>query len=50
MTEVEKKRYLLQMRVNRARTQMPSHIVLRVFRDPGECVEIEEMLVGLAVG
>ena len=47
MTEVEKKRYELQMRVNRARTQMPSHIVLRVFREPSECVEIEEMLVGL---
>ena len=47
MTEVEKKRYVLQMRVNRARTQMPSHIVLRVFREPSECVEIEEMLAGL---
>ena len=47
MTEVEKKRYLLQRRVNRARTQMPSHIVLRVFREPSECVEIEEMLAGL---
>jgi hypothetical protein len=47
MTEVEKKRYELQMRVNRARTQMPSHIVLRVFREPSECVEIEEMLAGL---
>ena len=47
MTEVEKKRYLLQSRVNRARTQMPSHIVLRVFREPSECVEIEDMLAGL---
>ena len=47
MTEVEKKRYQLQMRVNRARTQMPSHIVLRVFREPSECVEIEEILAGL---
>ena len=47
MTEVEKKRYVLQMRVNRARTQMPSHIVLRIFREPSECVEIEEMLAGL---
>ena len=47
MTEAEKKRYLLQTRVNRARTQMPSHIVLRVFREPSECVEIEEMLAGL---
>ena len=47
MTEVEKKRYVLQTRVNRARTQMPSHIVLRVFREPSECVEIEQMLAGL---
>ena len=47
MTEAEKKRYDLQMRVNRARTQMPSHIVLRVFREPSECVEIEEILAGL---
>jgi hypothetical protein len=47
MTEVEKKRYELQMRVNRARTQMPSHIMLRVFREPSECVEIEELLEGL---
>lgn len=44
MTEVEKKRYELQMRVYRARTQMPSHIVLRIFREPSECVEVEEML------
>ena len=44
MTEVEKRRYELQMRVYRARTQMPSHIVLRVFREPSECVEVEEMI------
>lgn len=46
MTEVEKKRYELQMRVYRARTQMPSHIVLRVFREPSECVEAEEIIGG----
>ena len=34
MTEVEEKKYLLQRSVNRARTQMPSHIVLRVFKEP----------------
>lgn len=45
MTEVEKRRYELQMRVYRARTQMPSHIVLRVFREPSECVEVEEMIL-----
>jgi hypothetical protein len=50
MTEVEKKRYELQMRVYRARTQMPSHIVLRVFREPSECVEVEEMMRGVELG
>ena len=45
MTEVEKKRYELQMRVYRARTQMPSHIVLRIFREPAECVEVEEEML-----
>lgn len=45
MTEVEKKRYELQMRVYRARTQIPSHIVLRVFREPSECVEVEEEIL-----
>jgi len=44
MTEAEKKRFELQTRVNRARTQMPSHIMLRVFRDPSECVEVEEVM------
>ena len=44
MTEVEKKRYELQMRVYRARMQMPSHIPLRVFREPNECVEVEEVM------
>ena len=47
MTDAEKKRYELQMRVNRARTQMPGHIVLRVFREPSECVEIEDILAAL---
>jgi len=45
MTEVEKKRYELQMRVYRARTQMPSQIVLRIFREPAECVEVEEEML-----
>jgi hypothetical protein len=41
---VTKRRNELQTRVYRARTQMPSHVVLRVFRDPAECVELEEIL------
>jgi len=32
------------MRVCKARRQMPSHIVLRVFREPSECVEVEEVM------
>jgi len=44
MTDTEKRRYELQLRVYRARTQMPSHIPLRVFREPSECVEAQEIL------
>lgn len=41
---VTKRRNELQARVYRARMQMPGHVVLRVFRDPAECVELEEIL------
>ncbi|KAJ6594203.1 hypothetical protein B0H19DRAFT_917133 [Mycena capillaripes] len=44
MSEEERKRYELQLRVWRARTQMPGHIPLRIFRDPAECAEAEEVL------
>jgi hypothetical protein len=44
MSEAEKKRQELQMRVYRARTQMPGHVPLRVFRSAAECVEVEEIL------
>ncbi|KAG6899640.1 hypothetical protein C0993_008417 [Termitomyces sp. T159_Od127] len=44
MTEGEKRRSALQARVHLTRTLMPGHIPLRVFRDPGECVEAEEVL------
>jgi hypothetical protein len=44
MPEGERKRYELQLRVWRARTQMPGHVPLRIFRDPAECVEAEEAL------
>ncbi|KAL5531746.1 hypothetical protein ACEPAG_4623 [Sanghuangporus baumii] len=40
----EKKRYKLQERVYRARLLMPSHIPLRVFVDPEECVEADRVL------
>ncbi|KAJ7085850.1 hypothetical protein C8R43DRAFT_312264 [Mycena crocata] len=42
--DVEKRRNDLQLRVWRARTQMPGHIPLRIFRDPAECTEAEEIL------
>lgn len=44
MTEGEKRRVALQARVHLARTLMPGHIPLRVFRNPGECVEADEVL------
>ncbi|PPQ85263.1 hypothetical protein CVT25_010036 [Psilocybe cyanescens] len=44
ISDAEKKRNDLQMRVYRARTQMPSHIPLRIFRDPSECVEAKGIL------
>ncbi|KAJ7282956.1 hypothetical protein C8J57DRAFT_1173096 [Mycena rebaudengoi] len=44
ISEADKKRIGLQLRVWRARTQMAGHIHLRVFRSPAECVEVEELL------
>jgi hypothetical protein len=44
LSDAEKKKNGLQMRVYRARTQMPGHVPLRVFRDPKECIEVEEVL------
>jgi hypothetical protein len=50
LTELEKKREELQMRVYRARIQIPLHIPLRIFRKPEECVEASEKLDTLHVG
>lgn len=44
MSEAEKKRMELQIRVYRARALMPSHVPLRIFRKPEECVEASEIL------
>ncbi|KIM44765.1 hypothetical protein M413DRAFT_442723 [Hebeloma cylindrosporum] len=44
LSDAEKRRVQLQLRVYRARTQMPSHIPLRVFREAAECVEAQEIL------
>ncbi|TFK23189.1 hypothetical protein FA15DRAFT_594632 [Coprinopsis marcescibilis] len=40
----ERRRAELQVRVWRARTLMPSHVVFRVFRHPVECTEVAETL------
>lgn len=46
LSESEKKRQDLQTRVYRARTQMPSSVKLRVFRNPSECAEeVDPLLV-----
>jgi len=50
MSEQDKKRTELQMRVYKARAQMPSHVFLRVFRKAEECVEVSEILDRLHVG
>ncbi|KAI0316763.1 hypothetical protein OF83DRAFT_1059817 [Amylostereum chailletii] len=50
MTESEKKRYALQMRVWKARVETPPGVVLRVFREPEECVEAQEVLDRFAQG
>ncbi|KAG6907642.1 hypothetical protein DXG01_008092 [Tephrocybe rancida] len=42
--ETERRRNALQARVYLARTQMPGHVPLRVFRNPNECVEAHEVL------
>ncbi|KAJ7647005.1 hypothetical protein FB45DRAFT_781417 [Roridomyces roridus] len=45
VSEPERRRNELQLRVWRARTQLPPHIPLRVFRTPAECtVEADEIL------
>ena len=43
-----RKRYELQMRVYKARSMMPAHIALRIFRRPEECVEVWGILDGAA--
>ncbi|KAF8623118.1 hypothetical protein AX17_007552 [Amanita inopinata Kibby_2008] len=45
--EVERRRRIeLQERVWRARAVVPKEVVLRVFREPRECVEVEDVLSG----
>jgi hypothetical protein len=50
MTSAEKKQFDLQTRVYRARSTIPDHIPLRVFRDPEECVETGDVLNQMDIG
>jgi hypothetical protein len=50
ITELDRKRMELQMRVYKARAQIPPHVYLRVFRKAEECVEASEILDALHVG
>ena len=45
LSDAAKRRVVLQGRVHEARARMPREVVLRVFRDPRECVEVEEIFV-----
>lgn len=44
LSDADKKRNTLQTRVHKARKRIPRHIPLRVFRDPSECIEVDEVL------
>jgi len=50
ISEQERKKAELQMRVYKARAQMPPHVYLRVFRKAEECVEGKKILDELHVG
>ena len=44
LTEAERKRVDLQMRLWRARYEVATHIPIRIFREPEECVEVQQIL------
>ena len=44
LTDAERKRVELQMRLWRARYDVAPHIPIRIFREPEECVEVEQIL------
>jgi hypothetical protein len=50
LSEPERKRQELQVRVNRARATIPATIPFRVFRDPRECVEAAQLLDKMHIG
>jgi hypothetical protein len=44
LTESEKKRMQLQARLWKACAEVPTNVVIRVFRDPQECVEASQVI------
>jgi hypothetical protein len=50
LSDPEKRRWELQVRVYRARATMPKQVALRIFRDPSECVEAGYILDQLNIG
>lgn len=50
MTDSERRQYELQLRVYKARLEMPPHVPLRIFRQPEECVEAKQVLDRLHFG
>ena len=44
LSESEKKRVQLQARLWRACAEVPTNVVIRVFRDPEECVEASQVI------
>lgn len=50
MSDGERKQSELQLRVYKARSEIPSTIPLRVFRDPSECIEAAQILDDLNLG
>lgn len=50
VSDAQRKQNELQIRVYKARLDIPEHIALRVFRQPSECVEAMEILERLNMG
>lgn len=40
----DRRRYELESRITRARSEIPSHTAFRVFQEPDECVEVQNIL------
>ena len=49
LSDAEKKRAELQVRLWRARLDVAPHVPVRIFREPEECVEVDEILDRLQV-